>query len=191
MGSASFELVWPFVSPRREWLKVCAAMLTGALLAFLIVILAAQIFSKQTPLALSLHEHAGQLRIGWSREAAQGATLEILDGTRRTTMVVAAPLSDVTYAVDSSDVQVRLTSDEGQTEVARYLVREPPVAQLEAEFAAVLNEALALQEVVSQQNRHISDLESEARTLNVRTTTSIKPAIKVNKAVPVTTRWWR
>ncbi|HLH40801.1 MAG TPA: hypothetical protein VKX39_16745 [Bryobacteraceae bacterium] len=136
-----------------------------------------------------MREQSGQLRIGWSRLAAEGATLEILDGQRRTTLVVSKPLSDVTYAITSSDVQVRLTSarTKGGTEIARYVFQEPPIAKLTAEFAALLTQARALDRALSRQERILSDLEAEARILNVKSTRRVKTV----KRAPVVTRWWR
>ncbi|GEM_PF-2425628 len=190
MGSASLELALDCAArPGRQGLKVCAAMLAGALGSSCIILLFYQIFNRHTPLALSLRGQGGQLRIGWDRTAAEGATLEILDGQQRTTLVVSKALADVTYAMTSSDVQVRLipAQDDGGTEVARYLVQDPPVAKLAGEFAALLVQARELDRALSRQERMLAELESEARTLNVKSS----PHLKTAKAAPAVTRWWR
>jgi hypothetical protein len=152
---------------------------------------------RHVPMALSLHESAGQLRIGWSpTAAARGAKLEILDGALRTTLFVTAPLADVTYAARTADVQVRLTSAgaDGQTAIARFVVREVSAAELTAQFGAVLAEAQALQRAIWRSNRQLTDLEAAAQELTRPKQT--RPAVRDKKLrrrdkKPLQTRWWR
>ena len=144
---------------------------------------------QPVPLSLSLRENGGQLRIGWSRDAAAGgATLEILDGRLDTTVLVEPPLADVTYAVRGTDVQVRLTPSAGYRQVATasYLVPDPPIPELETEFAELFLEVHSLQIAMARQSRRISRLENAAQII----------ARRIDRPKPprhgkVETWWWR
>jgi hypothetical protein len=124
--------------------------------------------APQVPLALSLRETAGQLRIHWSRAAAdQGATLEILDGPHRTTVLVNSPLFTVTYAAQTDDVRVRLTSGgaNGEAEVTHSLVSSPSLAILDWQFATLEAAANSLQSAIRAQDLRLAALESAAQGL--------------------------
>ena len=180
MGSASIRLTLaPYVGPmRRDWMRILAVLAAGSATAAVAYQLD-QPFSRPVPLALSLHENSGQLRIAWSPLAAiHGATLKILDGSHETTLFVNAPLADVTYTARTADVQVRLTQagSDGATEIARFLVREPSPAELSAQFKTLLAEAHAIHSALGRQSVRITNLESAARTLNVSTEKNVSKA---------------
>jgi hypothetical protein len=80
------------------------------------------------PIALALREEAGQLVIGWNAGAIlEGSRLEIRDGSERTILMLAAGTSGVTYGLQGSDVEVRLTTDArtgaAHWEAARFIAR--------------------------------------------------------------------
>jgi hypothetical protein len=82
------------------------------------------------PIALALREEAGQMVIGWNAGAlAEGGRLEIRDGSERTILMLQAGTSSATYGLQSSDVEVRLTTDTrmggAHWEAARFVSKIP------------------------------------------------------------------
>lgn len=193
-ASVEITLAPVFRPTRQVYLRALWIITAGFIVGYAFTFDQGQV--RHVPMALSLHESAGQLRIGWSpTAAARGAKLEILDGALRTTLFVSAPLADVTYAARTADVQVRLTSaGDGQTEIARFVVREVSAAELTAQFGAVLAEAQALQRAVWRSNRQLTELEAAAEELTRPEQT--RPAVRDKKLrrrdkKPLETRWWR
>ncbi|MGA3205596.1 MAG: hypothetical protein ABSF12_24140 [Bryobacteraceae bacterium] len=82
------------------------------------------------PLAVTLREDSGQLRISWNVPVK--ATLEILDGGARTALAIAPGLSTVTYARRSEDVTVGIGSAQ-----ARFVGPPLPPTLIERERAEV------------------------------------------------------
>lgn len=206
LGSASMQVTYVASLPQAPWewpsiLALTAGVIMGAAVTCAVYFLN-QPDSEGDPPSLSLHVKAGQLTITWSPAVtAQGATLEIVDGRRRTTVPVAEPLAGVTYAADGADVQIRLTpSGAGEVETARYLVQELPFARLQAQFDGTLAEAYALHTAMRRQDNRISDLEASARALTLRTRihshsrprSHPRPRPRPQpRQTPVVTRWWR
>jgi hypothetical protein len=186
LGTAFLELtIAPALDPpTREWTPVATSLLVIAGVAFVY----GQTLSQTVPLALTLREDAGQVRIAWNPSAAAGgAKLEILDGGNHTTVFVGPPLADVTYAARSGDVQVRLTaSTDGRMEIARFLVREPSPTELAAEFAVVFAKAHSARRTIWRENEDIDDLEEAAREIDSSTS---RPEVK--RVPPRETMWWR
>jgi hypothetical protein len=182
----------PFLGvKRRDWLPLFSAVAAGLAVAFLVFALT-RTLKPQVPLALSLRENSGLLHIGWSRDAAsRGATLQILDGSQQMTLFVTAPLAHITYAARTADVQVRLTpyGKEGRIEIARYLVREPSLADVLAQFKAALADAHQLQSTLWAQSRRLSTIESGARILSAYKSGSHKSSQARPKNAE--TMWWR
>lgn len=194
--AASIELVVasPFTASRRDWLRIAVVAIALIMIASLAFALD-QVLPRPVPLALSLHESVGQLRIAWNPlAAAHGATLQILDGGRQTTLMVAAPLADITYAAETADVQVRLTtSDDGRMEIARYLVQVPTAAEVAAQFTAVFAEAHSIRRAIRRENLRISMIQSAAKRLSGRTRAApkrvtfhvIRPRTRKSREIPV------
>jgi hypothetical protein len=86
--------------------------------------------SHRPPLAVTLREDSGQLRISWNVPVK--ATLEILDGGARTALAIAPGLSTVTYARRTEDVTVGIGSAQ-----ARFVGAPLPPTPIERERAAV------------------------------------------------------
>lgn len=80
----------------------------------------------ERPLAVTLQEDSGQLRISWSIPTK--ATLSILDGGRRTAVSVARDLSSLTYARSSGDVTVEIGAAQ-----ARFVGARVPPKEIERE----------------------------------------------------------
>lgn len=184
-----------FTRGHQEWLLIAGIVVTSSVIAS-VGYAFDQTLTGPVPLALSLHENAGELQIRWCPSAAaQGAKLEILDGRQQTVLFVTAPLADVTYAVRSADVQVRLTpagSDRRRTEIVRFVVREPSAVELKAQLSTVLAEAHALQLALRRQNRWISELESDTRSLMLQAEDlSPAPRVRDRRATSLETKWWR
>jgi hypothetical protein len=184
-----------FMLGHREWLLIAGIVVTSSVIAS-VGYAFDQTLTEPVPLSLSLHENAGELRIRWRPgAAAQGAKLEILDGRQQTVLLVTAPLADVTYAVRGADVQVRLTpagSDRRRTEIVRFVVREPSAVELKAQLSTVLAEAHALQLALRRQNRWISELESDTRSLMLQAEDlSPAPRVRDRRAASLETKWWR
>jgi hypothetical protein len=170
---------------QRRWYRLLVLLSAGLASAGLALTFGRAV-AWNAPLSLSVHEIAGQLRIGWSRNAvARGATLEILDGGRQTIMFVSSTLADVTYAARTADVQVRLTRSnaDSRTEIARFLVAEPSITEMKARFASVFAEAQSLQAAMRLQSYRISNLESAAKELDRRSTG--------NTGRRTEATWWR
>jgi hypothetical protein len=80
------------------------------------------------PIALSLREDAGQLVIGWNPGAlTEGSRLDIRDGSEQTILMLPADATSATYGLQSSDVEVRLTTENrmggAHWEAARFVTR--------------------------------------------------------------------
>ena len=113
----------PGIWPLWKRIAVCAAVVAvpAGAFAYLRPLL-------RLPIALALREEAGQLVIGWNAGALMdGSRLEILDGSERTLVMLAAHTSGATYGPQGSDVEVRLTTDTrtggAHWEAARFISR--------------------------------------------------------------------
>src|ERR1700687_4646447 len=126
--------------PVPRWWQACLAWRRVAACAGLLAIPAGGFaYLRPTlphlPIALALREEAGQLVIGWNAGAVMdGSRLEILDGSERTILMLPADASSATYGPQSSDVEVRLTTDTrmggAHWEAARFVTRHktPPAS---------------------------------------------------------------
>jgi hypothetical protein len=97
----------------------------------------------QPPLAVTLREDTGQLRISWNVPVR--GTLEILDGGERTSLAIAPGLSTVTYARSSEDVTVGIGSAQ-----ARFVgppLHPTPLDRERAELRALESRIVSLRSV--------------------------------------------
>jgi len=141
-------------------------------------------FLEPAPLALTVHQANGLLRITWNRFAAtNGVNLEIIDGAEHAAIFVHRSLSNVTYRAQTTDVEVRLggLKQHSPTEIARCLVRGPQsTASLAKEMAKTQADAFALRMELRRRVQRIDEMQRTAnRLLDV-------PPPRTN-----TTRWWR
>ena len=117
------------------------------------------------PIALSLREEAGQVVIGWNASAlTEGGRLEILDGGERTILMLEPNTSSASYRLQSSDVEVRLSTENrtggARWEAARFVAKAPRGSR---------SASFALQERIGQLAREAETLrhalaEGQART---------------------------
>jgi hypothetical protein len=116
---------------KRRWhWAACLALIPLAFLLFK---------PHHPPLALTLRETGGQLRISWNRPSSE--TLTILDGGERTYVTLAPSDSSATYARRTGDVTVGI----GATQ-ARFLGPPLPPSEMETKRARleVLRHKIAL-----------------------------------------------
>jgi hypothetical protein len=128
--------------PAWKRLAACAGLLAIPAGAF-----AVRPLLPHLPIALAMHEEAGQLVIGWNAGTLMdGSRLEIRDGSERTVLLLPAHTSSATYGPKGSDVQVRLTSDTrvggAHWEAARFIPR--PSRRPPPSFGAVRDRITAL-----------------------------------------------
>ena len=143
------------------------------------------------PLALAVREGDGQLFIAWSRQAADGARLEIVDGANRAAQFDVKGLTSVTYMPHTADVKVRLARDtDAHTEIARFLVRESSSAsEVNAQMARLSADARALGAKVRRETQRVDQMQKAADRMLARV--SAPPPPRRADSKPVTTRWWR
>jgi hypothetical protein len=82
------------------------------------------------PLAMSLSESAGQLRISWNVRTKE--TLTILDGGELTSITITPDQSTATYARRTGDVTVAIGSVQ-----SRFVGSAPPLTEIERRRAAI------------------------------------------------------
>ncbi len=118
------------------------------------------------PIALALREEAGQLVIGWNAGAlVEGSRLEIQDGGERTILMLPAGTSSATYGLQSSDVEVRLTTDTrmggAHWEAARFATRhKAPAASsaLRDQIGTLTHEAQELRRSLADGHSRVEKL---------------------------------
>lgn len=110
------------------------------------------------PLALTVQEQDGALRIDWNPRALEAAApLEIRDGPETQSIAANPALSSVLYVRRSGDVEVRLA---GQS--AHFLGIDPPVPPVERmrqQVAELDAEARDLKTTAAIRNRRVAELE--------------------------------
>lgn len=100
-------------------------------------------FLRTPPLALAVHEDAGQLLICWNRNTfAAPARLEISDGSWHDWIPVYSDLSSATYVRRTTDVQVRLIA--GRRSETAHFVAAGPSPALREDVERLESEASAL-----------------------------------------------
>jgi hypothetical protein len=103
------------------------------------------------PLALTLREDSGQLRISWS--VPSKATLSILDGGQRTAIAISG-LSSVTYSRRSEDVTVEIGSAK-----ARFIGPPLPPEEIAPDLETLASKIAALRAVGVAGEVRIAELE--------------------------------
>ena len=142
-------------SLQRKW-----ARLPAAAMALVAIALGTTWALRPAPLSLSIREDAGQLRISFTRSEGQ---LEITDGRATRVVQVDPSTTHLTYAPQSADVQIRLTSG-GRIETARY-VGIDPAAKLRAEIDALELEANTLAAQSTQNRERAAGLQKTLSTM--------------------------
>lgn len=164
---------------------------TAAALTLVAGVWLASALTRETPLGLAIREDNGQVLISWrTSAAANGATLEIVDGDERIALYIAPGLANITYLARGADVEVRMAKLEGpETEVARYLANEAASAGLvEAGISQTISSAQSLRAQIRGRERRIAALQADADRLLA----GARPRPVANKSAnPQPTRWWR
>jgi hypothetical protein len=143
-------------SAARKWTQLPAA----ALALVMIALIAAWAMRPQ-PLALSIREDAGQLRIAFTRSSGQ---IEISDGAATHSLPLDRSTTSLTYAPQSADIQIRLKSGR-RLETARYLAVDH-LAELRAQVDSLESEAAALAAESEQNRRRAADLQRTLSKMN-------------------------
>jgi hypothetical protein len=107
------------------------------------------------PLAVTLREDSGQLRISWNVPVK--TTLSILDGSQRTSISIARDLSSLTYERGSGDVTVEMGSAQARFVGARVPPKE--IEQERADLEALTSKIAALRAVGVAGEVRIAELE--------------------------------
>ncbi len=141
---------------RRRWTRLPAAALS-----LVVVALTAAWALRQPPLAISIREDAGQLRILFTRS---NGLIEITDGSTARSVPVNRSTTSLTYAPQSADVQIRLTSGR-RVETARYVAADR-IAQLRAQIDSLETEAIVLAAESEQNRQRAADLQRTLSKMN-------------------------
>lgn len=143
----------PARAPSPAWLRPA---LVGAL-AFASMLLPVR---GAQPLALTLREDSGQLKITWNTGAFDDARLEITDGAERNWIPIPRGLASATYVPATSDVRVRLI-DNGRVKDAHFV----RVLREEADIVALQEQAESLRASVEESRQRAATLERKLATL--------------------------
>ncbi len=111
--------------------------------------------APERPLAVTLREDSGQLRISWN--VPTNATLSILDDGQRTSISIARDLSSLTYARSSGDVTVEIGA--AQARFVGAIVPPKEIQQERANLETLASKIAALRAVGVAGEVRIAELE--------------------------------
>ena len=164
--SRAAELPVPRPRGHRTWKRAvaCVGLLAIPAAGFAYL----QPLLPRFPIALSLREEAGQLVVGWNPKATVDASrLEIQDGGERTVLMLEPNTSSVAYRLQTSEAEVRLSTENrtggARWEAARFVTKAQhksaaPPGALQDRIGALAREAAELRRSLEEKRSKIGAL---------------------------------